>query len=139
MSTEITKTKQTTKKTKQTTTESARLKTKKSPKKAIHFSAEQGKKFQRRSEGFNIADPVYLQWLKINHPSEEQNTDSFLQFQDDSQQNTELEDLIQQRLESDQEGLSRVEIISDEEWSQDEMVFNESARMPNVSVYFSRV
>ena len=57
-----------------------------------------------------------------------------MQFQDDSPQNTELEELIQQRLESDQEGLSRVEIISDEEWSQDEMVFNESAHMLSVAV-----
>ena len=75
MSTEVTT------KTKQTTTESARLKNQKSSKNAIHFSAEQEKKFQRRyEEGFNIADPVYLQWLEINHPSEEQNTDLFCNF-----------------------------------------------------------
>ena len=124
-----------TKKTKQTTTESARLKSQTSLKNAIHFSAEQEKKFQRRyEEGFNIADPEYLQWLEINHPSEEDNTDSFLQFHDDSPQNTELEELIQLRLKSDQEGLSCVEIISDEEWSQDEMAFNESPHMPNVAV-----
>ena len=35
------------------------------------FSAEQEKLYQRRyEENYNIPDPDYLEWLKINHPSE---------------------------------------------------------------------
>ena len=87
--------------------------------KAIKFSAEQEKRFQRRyEEGFNIPDPLYLQWLKINHPSEQQVNDSVTLCDDPGESErkaeAELEELIQQRLEDDQEGLSHVEIVNDE-------------------------
>ena len=37
----------------------------------ISFSAEQEKLYQRRyEENYNIPDPDYLEWLKINYPSE---------------------------------------------------------------------
>ena len=78
------------------------------PAKLIKFSAEE-KKFQRRyEEGFNIPDPLYLEWLKINHPSDDQG---------DSERSAEaeLKQLIQERLEDDQEGLLLVKIVSDED------------------------
>ena len=64
------------------------------------ISAEQEKKFQRRyEEGFNIPDPLYLQLLKINHPSEQQVNDSLILSDDpgDPARNAEaeLEELIQ--------------------------------------------
>ena len=35
------------------------------------FSADQEKLYQRRyEENYNLPDPEYLEWLKINHPSE---------------------------------------------------------------------
>ena len=105
---------------------------------AIEFSAEQEKRFQRRyEEGFNIPDPLYLQWLKINHPSEQQADDSITLCDDpgESERNAEaeLEELIQQRLEDDQEGLSHVEIVSDEECS-DISISNKGPKLPSSSL-----
>jgi len=35
----------------------------------IDFTAEEEKKFEWRfEEGYNLYDPKYLSWLKINHP-----------------------------------------------------------------------
>ena len=77
--------------------------------KTIKFSAEQEKRFQRRyEEGFNIPDPLYLEWLKINHPSDDQGDTEI-----NAEADHELEEFIRERLEDDQEELSLVEIASD--------------------------
>ena len=69
------------------------------------FSADQEKLYQRRyEENYNLPDPEYLEWLKINHPSEYiLNLETSQKDRDTLQSNgnDELDNTLQQELDNE--------------------------------------